>query len=173
MMGIVKAQIRRVAGPVADLGAENARPDRQILLDVDGAHDDVGQALDTRVPAGKVAPARIQWTHDQFDAVAAEVCEPDHVFDLAQSAIFGGTPAGWKPKLEQAFKSRVEIARIMHLETDRLYGMVARREGKRVVPEIRAEGCEFLVPVDRLKSENALSKISCVAEVVHDEAHVA
>ena len=35
MMGIVKTQIYRVAGPVADVRTKNARPDRQVFLDVE------------------------------------------------------------------------------------------------------------------------------------------
>ena len=133
----------------------------------------VGQASHTCVTARKVAPARVQRPHDQFDAIAAEVYEPSHVLDLARRAVFGRAPADGETEPPQCIKGRFKITRVTHLQTDRLQGAITCDEGKRVIPKIRAEGRELLVPVDRLKAQNALSEIRRAAEVVRDKTHVA
>jgi hypothetical protein len=171
-MGIVETQIRRVPGPVADLSAENTTPDRQVLLDVGRAHNDVGQASNPRVAAGKVIPRRIQRPHHQLDAVAAEVGEPNHVLGLAQRAVRRRGAAGGETEPAQSIDRRVEVIRITHFQADRLHGVVPGRECKRVVSKIRTERRQFLRSVDRLEPEHALREIRRAAEVVDDEAHV-
>src|SRR6266436_8377163 len=170
---MIKTQISRVARPIADLSIENARPNRQVLLDVDRAQYHVSHTADSRVPAGKISPARIERPHDQFDAVATEVGEGDHVLDLAQGAILCRSSAGGESKPPQAFKRRVEIIRMAHFQTDRLHRVVPARKSKRVISKIGAEGRQLPRPVDRLESEHALTEIRCTAEITGNKADIA
>src|ERR1700730_1052302 len=78
-----------------------------------------------------------------------------------------------RPSPPQSLKGYFKITRVTHLQTDRLHGAITCDEGKCVIPKIRAEGRELLVPVDRLKAQNALSEIRRAAEVVRDKTHVA
>src|SRR6266576_17887 len=159
MIGPVKPQIHGIAGPVADLSAENAGPNRQIFFDVNGTYDHVRQTSDTCIPAGEVTPTRVQRPDDQLDTVAAEVREPKHLLDLAQRAVVYRPAAGGDSKSEQSFKSGVEIFGMAHLQTNALHGMVSGRERKRVVSKIGSKGRQLLSPVDRLQPENALREV--------------
>src|SRR3984893_7466174 len=76
-----------------------------------------------------------------------------------------------RPSPPQSLKGYFKITRVTHLQTDRLHGAITCDEGKCVIPKIRAEGRELLVPVDRLKSHNRLSEIRRAAEVVRDQTH--
>src|SRR5439155_23120056 len=173
VMGMVKAQISCVARPVADLRAENTGPDRHIFLDIDGTQYHASQTFDSRIPAGKVTPARIERSHHQLDPVTAEVGEGDHVLDLAQGAILCRSSAGGEPEPPQAFKRGVEITRMAHFQTDRLHCVVPAPKGKRVISKIGAEGRQLPRPVDRLESKHALSEIRGMAEITGNKADVA
>ena len=172
VMRIVEADVGGIANPVADLSRKHPCPKCFAFRNGSGSKRYRLEPGDARISGGEIAPARMQWTHDEIDRDTARIVEGKEGLDLASRGRFRAAARDVVAVLDKCVGSPLQSFRIADLETDCLSRSRILDEHQRVIAKIRSECGLSVVLLDELEPKDALGEMSRRSKVAGAEPDV-